>query len=312
MVLPQENAAITFLKDFIQNLRTAKTPDREFVRELITLQVTIGQIERREDLAEMDEILAKWLGAVPQDFERPSFQQLIAHVVAIMFALHPAFKALHRARRVSTEIRPQKLKDDKVFLSSYVPEKFLDPALVPGVDLQRDCFQMLADLLLRAGMPIVPDEEVTELVGRYSLPQLILVLYMRHRRLGPRNHLRPESLEYRLEQAGVLSRFCRENPALVDFIGPPGLNIFDPEGWFSRTRRRLRRWFIERSVPSHRMALVNAYMVILILLFVNILLFGLFWNPEYSKAKNKVDTIMRDRIEAVTEELQATRRSGGN
>ncbi len=311
MVIPQENAAITLLKDFINNLRAARTPDREFVRELITLQITVSQIERREDLAEMDEIVAKWLGGVAHDFERPSFQQLIAHVVAIMFALHPAFKALHRARSVSKEIRPHKLKDDKAFLSAYVPEKFLDPSLVPGVDLQRDCFQMLADLLLRAGMPIVSDDEVPEVVGRYPLPQLILTLYMRHRRLGPRNHLRPESLEYRLAQSGVLAGLCRDNPKLVDFIGPSGLNIFDPEGWFARTRRRFRRWWIERSMPAHREALVNAYLWILILVVANLVLFIVFWEPERQAAQDKVDALMRERIEAVTHDLQRSGRLGG-
>jgi hypothetical protein len=305
VVLAQESPAVTRLRDFIRELRDGGPIDPSFFAGLKDLEITLEQlVEREEQLVHLDEVLAEWIASVPSDFVRPTFEQLVAHLVAIIFSLNRAFFTAMKARTISRDLRPAQLQNNQEFLSDYLLSQILTTDILTDFELRRGCVQVVADLLLRARVPIVEDDEADpQEFSRLPYHKFILELYKRARKLTPRYKEGEGSLEFRLVHSGALERTCRERPELVEFVGPNGLNIYNPEGWWVRWRRRWRRWWIERTMPSHRSALYSQIMLIAIWLLLDVIFFVVLWAPHVRSAERQADQAKAQMIQAVTDQI---------
>ncbi|MBP6874731.1 MAG: hypothetical protein KBD56_01520 [Candidatus Eisenbacteria bacterium] len=294
MTIARESQAVEMLRDFISELKLASLPKATIFRGLNVLEVTLGQVSRQEDLLRIEDELAEWVSSVPQDFDRPTFEQLMAHVVTIMFSFHRDFLFTRRARDISRDRRPGILKDEKEFLSNYLLRKVLDRKGVPDAALQRGCVQMVADFFVRLKVPIVEDETPVEEFGQRPMHEIVLALYMRARKLGTRYKEGEGSLEFQLLNSGVLEQLCARHAGLIDFVGPAGLGIMVPTNWWTRLQRQVRRWFIGEGFQSHKSALATEYWFLLFLLLANFVLITRLWIPMREESARMVEELNVD------------------
>lgn len=313
MVIERDSPAVAMLRDFISDLKLAPLPKPAFFQGLKTLEVTLEQLKQEEDLLLVDAVAGEWIASVPRDFEQPTFEQLMAHVVAIMFRLNRAFHRMRRARDVSRDCRPEPLKDDREFLGNYLLTKIFDTKRVPDFELQRGCVQMVADLLLRAKEPIIDDDQMPpEEFERLPLQVVVLELYKRARRLGPRYKEGEGSLEFQLLRSRALERLCRRYADLEEFVGPAGLDIYSHINGWVRLRRTVRRWWVGSQPTGHQSALAFEYWLLLAILLANFLLITQAWIPLRQDAAQRLDDLQKRTFERATEQILDNGRGGGN
>ncbi len=304
-IAQQQSPAITMLSNFIATVQSRSIPDPQFFQGLKVLEVTLEQVQEEKDLKMVSEVLAQWINSVPRDFERPTFEQIIAHLTAITFSLNRKFLRVRLPLQISREGRPAALQNDLRFLQEFVVQTAMDRSIIPSADLQRGLVDMVAGLLKRAGVDIVDDQQMTpEEFCRLPLHRIVLELYKRRHQLGPEYKRGEASLEYQLTFHRLLEPLCQSTPVLLEFLGIRGLDIIRPESWWTRVRRRIRRWFIEWRLSAHESALYSEQMLIAILVLMNLLLFLALWNPMVHGAEIRIDQTKARIIESVLEQIR--------
>jgi hypothetical protein len=305
----QESPALSLLRDFIQELRSTRCPEPSVFEGLKTLEITLETLADEEQLQAVGQIIAEWITALPRDFEHPTFEQLLAHIIAVMFSMSKRFHRARIALEISRDRRPEALRDNLAFLRDYAAARALDRAVIPDFKLQDGFFRFLAHILKRALVDIIHDDEMTpEAFGRLPIPRLILELYKRQAKLGEKYKEGEESLEYKLRRSGVLRDLCRQHVELVEFLGPRGLGIYIREGWWNRLWRKVRRTFIEVTLPRHWSDLLSWAGIIVIVILLNFVLFMGLWNPKIQNAEKQIQKRKTDIVNSVSSDIKSRSR----
>lgn len=297
-----QNAAITMLRDYIERLRRGRRPESTIFQELGILEISISQVQDEVILAQLSQEIAAWVNTVPADYESPTFEQLIAHMVAIMFSWHPRRDHGRVPHQVSIDRRPLRLKSDLEFLRDYLAERFLDPRVLPDPEVQRGGIDKLADLLLRAKVPIIDDEIEPALFEKKPPHQQVLELYKRSRKLGPRYKDGAHSLEAVLVQAGAFERACQRHPSYIEFIGPRGLGIVGRKGNFwTRLHRSIQRFWTSFGIDPYHAEVYIARMWVIGFVLLNCVLYAVLWRPKVDGYARELEKLRTRVVERATQ-----------
>ena len=297
-----QNPAITMLRDFIERLRRGRRPESTIFQELGILEISVSQVQDEVILAQLSQEIATWVNTVPADYERPTFEQLIAHLIAIIYSWHPRRDYGRVAHQVSIDHRPARLKSDFEFLRDYLAERFLDDRILPDPEVQRGGIDKLADLLLRAKVPIIDDDFEPSLFEKMSFHQQVLELYKRSRKLGPRYKDGAHSLEAVLVHAGAFERAVQRHPSYLDFIGPRGLAIVGKKGTFwTRLRRSVQRFWTSFGIDPHHAEVYSAWLWIVFFVLLNGLLYLGVWKPKVDYWADRLDDLKTKVVQQATQ-----------
>ncbi len=293
------SAALAHLRDLIRSLeRGSREAARHAIQDLRQME-TLFQNQDPEVVEQLALEVDRWLDRVPRDFAQPTFQQLFAHLSAIILSLNSYDASAQDTLRLSQRHRPDALRNNGVFLGSYLPEPFLDPRILPDFADQREAMAKIADLLVRYGVPVLPDSTPPAQFEALPVPQQVLELYKRERKIAEGQRKRAESLESTLRHAGVIKRVRKLHRNYHEFTGPNGLDIdTDTTFWASlgRLLKGIEVWFHVDPIHAENW---TAKAMIVGLILLNVFLYVAFWHGQVGRAEWAMDQLKSSAIETV-------------